>query len=147
MKEDFKNYLLSVGITTKIETERIEEIYQFYQGIGMEDEITGVFLTDYIQSDGTRIFENLWFFSKNFAMEAKQFLGNDDFDITSLHKRVDYWDIQKRDYDFKKATDKSRLNMSFGIDTGRGGSLKASKENCDYLRDIFLKYVMSNLKK
>ena len=146
MKEDFKNYLSSIGVTAKVLSERIETIYQFYQSIGL-DEITGIFLTDYILSDGTRLFESLWFFSENFAMEAKQFLVEDNFDMSLLHKRVHYWNIKKQNYDFKKATEKSRLYIGFILNTGAGSFLKASKENCDYLKEIFLKYFIPNLKK
>lgn len=146
MKEDFKNYLSSIGITTKAFSERIEAIYQFYQDLGL-GEITGIFVTDYIQSDGARIFENLWFFTENCAMEAKQFPTQDNFEMLVFYKRIPYWNIKKQDYDFKKATDKSRLYLVFKHDTGIEGSFKASKENCDYLKEIFLKYILPNLPK
>lgn len=79
-------------------------------------------------------------------MEAKQFIKKDDFDITPIKNRILYWRIEKQDYDFKKATEKSRLYLEFTLDTGISGEFKASKENCDYLRDIILKYVLPNLK-
>lgn len=93
------------------------------------------------------MFENLWFFTENYAMEAKQFPLQDNFDMLVFYKRITYWNIQKQDYDFKKATDKSRLYLHFKVDTLTEGSLKASKENCDYLKEIFLKYILPNLRK
>lgn len=144
MKEEFIKYLESIGITKALR-ERIETTYEFYQEI-CPDEITGIFITDYIKEDGSREYENLWFFSEKNCMEAKQFITKDDFDITPIKKRVYYWTIQKQDYDFKKATKKSRVHLKFDLDTGIVGVLKAAKENCDYLREIILKYVVLNLK-
>lgn len=144
MREEFTKYLESIGITKAL-CERIETIYKFYQE-RCPDEITGIFITDYMKEDGSREYENLWFFSEKFVMEAKQFITKDDFDLTPIKKRVFYWRIQKQDYDFKKATEKSRLHLQFDYDIAIQGDFKATKENCDYLREIFHKYVAPNLK-
>jgi len=145
VKEAFIEYLKAIGMTKTFQ-ERIEKIYEFYSGI-CTDEISSIFVTDYIKEDGTREYENLWFFSETYCMEAKQFITKDDFDITPIQNHVYYWAIQKQDYDFKNAVEKSRLSLSFDLDTRIVGSLKASKENCDFLRDIIHKYVIRNLKK
>jgi hypothetical protein len=79
-------------------------------------------------------------------VEATQFIAKDDFIITPIQKRISYYTLEKRDYNFKIATEKSRLYLEFNLDTGLKGKLKASKENCDYLRDIIRKYIVSNLK-
>ena len=147
MKEEFIKYLESIGITEALR-KRIETIYEFYREI-CPSEITGISVTDYIKEDGAREYENLWFFSEKYCMEAKQFITKEDFDITPIQNRICRWAIQKKDYDFKKATEKSRLLLKFyfGVELGvLIGELKASKENCDYLKDIILKYVVPNLK-
>ena len=144
MKEEFIEYLKSIGLTETL-CKRIETIYEFYNDV-CPDEITGIFVTDYITRDGSREYETLWFFSEKYAMEAKQFIKKDDFDITPIKNRIQYWRIEKQNYDFKKATEKSRLYLEFTLDTGISGDFKASKENCDYLRNIILKYVLPNLK-
>lgn len=144
MNQEFAEYLESISLTKTLRM-RVEEIYEFYKEI-CPDEITGIFVTDYIKEDGTREYENLWFFSAKYCMEAKLFLTKDDFDITPIHDRIIHWTSQKQDYDFKKATEKSRLSVEFVLDTKIAGHPKASRENCDYLRDIVLKYVVPNLK-
>lgn len=144
MKEAFTTYLKSIGITDALH-KRIETSYEFYREI-CPDEVTGIFVTDYIKEDGAREYENLWFFSEKYCMEAKQFITKDDFDITPIRSRIYYWTIQKQDYDFKNATKKSRLHLRFDLDTGIRGEFKASKENCDYLRDLICKYIVPNLK-
>jgi len=144
MKEDFVKYLESIGIT-KAFRKRIETIYGFYREI-CPDEITGIFITDYVKQDGEREYENLWFFSEKYVMEAKRFITEDDFDITTIHKRIDYLTIKKQDYDFKEATEKSRLHLLFTPGITTSAEFKASKENCDYFKGIFLKYIVPNLK-
>lgn len=144
MKKEFIRYLESIDITNALR-ERIETIYKFYQEI-YPDEITDIFIADYIKEDGLREYESLWFFSKKNCMEAKQFITKEDFDVAPIKKRIYYWTIQKQNYDFKKATEKSRLYLRFELDTGVTCGVKAAKENCDYLRKIILKYIVPNLK-
>lgn len=144
MKKEFIKYLESIGVANAL-WKKIEIIYEFYEEI-YPDEITDIFITDYIKEDGLREYESLLFFSKKNCMEAKQFITKEDFDVTPIEKRIFYWTIQKQNYDFKKATEKSRLHLKFYLDTGMTGEAKAAKGNCDYLREIILKYVVSNLK-
>ncbi len=144
MKEEFIKYLESIGIAEALR-KRIETTYEFCREI-CPDEIIDIFVEEYIKEDGSREYENLDFFSKRYAVEARQFIAKDDFIITPIQKRISYYTLQKRDYNFKTATEKSRLYLEFDLDTGLKGELKASKENCDYLRDIILKYIKSNVK-
>ncbi len=143
MKEEFRTYLEIIGLSEPLR-KRVESILEYYKEICPE-EITAIIVTDYIQEDGSRVYENLWFFSNSFIMESKQFISNDDFDITSLKNRIEYWQIQKSNYDFKKASETSRLYLKINIDTGVSGSFKTSKENCDYLKDIIHRYIKPNL--
>jgi len=55
MKEEFKKYLKDVDIIGAI-GEKVERIYDFYREI-CPDEITGIFITDYIKEDGERVYE------------------------------------------------------------------------------------------
>lgn len=143
MKEKFTNYLRTIGMTTEVILKRIETIYEFYKEM-CPDEIMDIFVTDYIKEDGTREYENLWFFSDKYCMESKQFITKDEFDI-ALIKKISYVRIKKQDYDFKKAIEKSRIILHVGFEHPITGEIKASKENCDFLKVIFLKYVKPNL--
>ena len=75
MRAEFIKYMESVGIT-KVLRERIETIYECCKVLCV-NEITGIFITDYIKQDGTREYESLWFFSDKNCMEAKQFIPPD----------------------------------------------------------------------
>ena len=146
MEKEFIDYLESIDIKERVLLDRIESIYEFYLKM-CPDEIKDIFVTDYIDSEGKREYENLWFFSDRYLMEAKGFAaGKDDFDITPIKDRVEHCAIQKQGYDFKEATDKSRLHLLFKLDTNGIANFKASKENCDVLRDIILRHVKPNLK-
>ena len=146
MKEEFVEYLKSIGVTEPL-YERIKTVLEFYRKI-CPDEITSIFITDYIKDDGSREYEYLCFFSEKFFMDAKQFITKDDFSITPIKERLYHLTVLKEDYDFENATEKSRLNIEFYVDIGTGVvvTLKASKENCGYLKDILLKHVVPNLK-
>ncbi len=147
MKQEFVDYFESIGIKEGVLLDRIESIYEFYLEL-CPDDIVAIFVTDYIDSEGKRDYENLWFFSDRYVMEAKGFAaGKDNFDMTHIKDRVVHCAIQKQDYDFnKEATDKSRLYLLFKLDTGEIANFKASKENCDALRVILLKHVKPNIK-
>lgn len=143
MKEEFIKYLESIGITQSIQG-RIESIYECCKTL-CSNEITGIFITDYIKEDGSREYENLWFFSDKYCLEAKQFITTENFDITPIKKRINYFSIKKQHYDFKKATQNSRLFLTIEFGFNLTGELKAAKENCDYLKEIILKYIKINL--
>jgi hypothetical protein len=145
MKDIFLNYLQSIGLT-KTSVERAETIYKFYKEVCPE-EITDLFVTDYIKEDGSREYENLWFFSQVYCMEAKLFLIKDDFDISPIGKHIVYSKVEKQDYDYENATEKSRMNLEFAMDTTIRGHMKASRENCNRLKHIISKYIAPNLKK
>lgn len=140
MKNEFEEYLKALGMTEALRA-RVEEIVEFY-ATACPEEIEDIFVSEYIQEDGTRVYENFWCFSKQYAMEAKDFVNRDNFDSAPVGANVAHWEITKQDYDFKKAEEKSRmaLDVQFAGSVVRG-LLKASKENCDQLRNVFLKYL------
>ncbi|MEA1992572.1 MAG: hypothetical protein U9N58_10345, partial [Thermodesulfobacteriota bacterium] len=65
MKKEFIDYLESIGIKGGVLLDRIESIYEFYSEM-CPDDIVDIFVTDYIDSDGKREYENLWFFSDRY---------------------------------------------------------------------------------
>ena len=142
MKDEFKQYLELVK-APEVVIKRAEVIYEFYKnlfGEGLE-----MFVSETTTDDGQRHYRALWFFSKQACMEAKDFIGRDNFDFALISKSIDYWEIMNQEYDFKKVTDKSRMHLVFRLKSGVQAELNASKENCDSLRDVFKKYILVNL--
>jgi hypothetical protein len=147
MKEQFIAYLKSIGMEELL-IERVAEIYQFYDNLlntNLNDEILDIFITDYITKEETREYENAWFFSKKYFMEARLFINEDDFDVNTISKELYYLRIKKENYDFLKSNEKSRLYIKFHAYQKGTGEIKASKENCDYLKKIYIKYLLPNL--
>jgi len=146
-KLEMGEYLVTIEMP-EIFRKKIFKIYEFYREMCPE-KIKSIFVTDYLNKDGTRLFENLWFFSETYCMEAKHFTTKEDFDITPIKNRIGYWQIIKEEYDFKKATEKSKLNLHCRLDTSLviGLYFKASKKNCDYLKEIILKHINPILEK
>ena len=146
MNDEFKKYLTSIGIGKPV-AERVEAAYQFYKNIleMVDDEVKDIFITDYIKKDNSREYENLWFFSEKYVMEAKLFINMDDFDFMPS-RGLKYLRIDKQNYDFKQATDQSRMSVEYGGQDMLSGELRASKENCDRLRYITIKYLMPIIK-
>ncbi len=143
MTKEFLKYLDSIDMRASLE--RIGDIYKFYKGISPY-EITDIFVSVNIKNDGSREYENLKFFSEKYIMEAKQFLTNDNFDNTPIKNRIVHWELKKEYYDFIYAREKSKLYLNITLDTGAKCDFKASRENCDHLRDIFIKHIVPNLK-
>ncbi len=142
MKEEYSSYLKQIGITDLF-YDRAKEVYEFYEKLYPEA-IQDIFVTDYIDSEGKRQYENLWFFTSTMALEAKQFLTVDNFDSAPLKKKVKRWQVSRTEYTFTKATKKSRVSIRVELDFGNDCEFKASQDNCDYLRDIFIKHIVKN---
>lgn len=144
MKQEMIKYLETIGIT-KHYLKRTKEVYNFYNTFLEQEEILDIFVCDYLDGEGVRNYESLWLFTQNYIMEATLFLIQDNFDIAPIKKRVIHCAIEKEKYDFKKANDKSRINVSLRLPFQLTCDFKASKENCDYLRDILLKHIKPNI--
>lgn len=141
MKTKWKKYLDSIGISLLLQ-KRAEEVLKFYQQI-YTDKVEDIFITEYLDEDGNRHYENMWLFSTTHAMEAEKFLQKDDFDCVPVTKLISRWCIEKTEYDFVKATAKSRMTVYFNGNNFEA-DLRASKENCDQLKIVFMKYIMPN---
>lgn len=139
MEEKMRTYLEDIGIGKSIK-KRVWEIYKFYKDICPE-EVTQIFVTEYISEEGEKIYENLSFFSDSYGMEAKDFINKDDFDMVLLEEMT-YWNIKKNDYDFKTATEASRLYIELVLSSNTYYEFKASKNNCDYLKKLFIEFLL-----
>lgn len=142
MKDEFFDYLKLLGMSEVI-TNRVDKILTIYNRI-FEIDVEDIFISEYIKEDKERVFENLWLFNPQFAMEAKNFVNVDDFDLTTMKNSVAYWQIKKQNYDFKEPNEKSRLSLLLRFLEDISGDLKASKENCTKLMYIFQKYIKPN---
>jgi len=144
MKAEFVSYLNSISATDQVMA-RVEIILNFYKEACPED-IMDIFICETIKSDGNREYQSLWLFSEKYAMEAKNFLIQDDFDIMPIKNLMTYCDVQKTEYDFNNASEGSRLLVKISVTHMLNGELRASKANCNFLKSITLKYFVPNLR-
>lgn len=145
MEENMLAYLKELG-TTQIEIDRVGEVLEGFRVLYLEP-IDDIMVTDYVNEDGARILENLWFMSPSFLMEAKLFLSQDDYDITPYKNIVKYIDVKKENFDLRKASAKSRMKVFFLVGTHNNGELKGSQINCEYMCRFVEKYLIPNLEK
>ena len=144
MEQTLNTYLVSIGITGALAA-KVETIYEFYnQYLGCQ--IDNIFVSDFINKDGSRVYENLWFFNSSFCYEAKQFNTQDDFDTDIIKDAITWFTVKKNDFDIigNTTTENSRMFLEFGLLSGRQGDMKASKENCKQLSLILKKYIQAN---
>jgi hypothetical protein len=145
MKAEFVDYLKAIGMTEPL-IERVDSVHSFYETL-LHDEVTDIFVSEYVTEDGIRQYESLWFFSAEYVLEAKQFIKQDDFDITPIRGLIKYWKVEKKEYDFREATTASRCTVIFTTEPGTSATFKASGMNCDKIRDIALRLMIPNLVK
>jgi hypothetical protein len=141
MNEKLDKYFEMFNLS-KAYQDRIIDIYDFYKNECPET-IQDVFISEYIASD-KRQFENVWFFSENYIMEAKNFIISDDFDMDIIKDNVSHWKIKKIQYDFENTTSESRMVLGILLHHRRSGLFKASEKNCDNLKEIFKNYIKPN---
>ena len=143
MKQDFIDYFKSLGMRRPY-LDRTEELYRVADQMSPE-KIKDVFVSEYLD-DGVRTPQSVWFFTSDlgYAIEA-YFIDNDQIDIFTIKGRVKNIVVRKKDYDFKLATEKSRLNVRLKTDLDIDRKMKASKENCDHLWRIVRTHLKNNL--
>lgn len=147
MKDEFKNYLESVGITSKVVLERVEEILGLVVETKLMPQVDDIYVGEYLQSDGARVYDSLLLFKGDRIVQAVDFLERDVFRIEHTWGQLRSLEVEAQDYDFKKATVKSHLKV-------RAHALRdellvdgeGTRENCDQLKYIMLKYWMPSMR-
>ena len=147
-EERVKKYLDAIGIREPIKN-RIETLYADVRVLFPREHISDIFISDYLQEDGTRKYQHLGFYTEEHQLiSAYEFMSNDDIRVGSFRNNVYYIIVRKTNYDLVNATEDSRLHIKAVTTFAEMAfEAKASKKNCDYLRDIVSKYLVPNLKK
>lgn len=146
MKTEFKDYLESVGITSKVIIDRVEEIMALAINTGLMSQVDDIYVSEYRRfPDGGRAWEHLLLFSADRMLAAEDFMTRDAFKVIRI-KDVEELEIKPENYDLGgKATVKSKLTVRVsakGDETMVDGT--ATSGNCDALRTIALKYWVPN---
>ena len=141
MNEKLKRYLDSIGLKGELFV-KVENAYRFFTEY-LECEIEDIFVSEYINKEGVREYENIWFFNDDYCYEAKHFIMQEDFDSCVIKNNIDYFSIKKSNFDIisNLTADNSRMNLEFRLKNSMVvGDMKASKSNCEQLAIIVKKY-------
>lgn len=121
---------------------RLRELIAYYESLGFED--FDSFLSESTDDDGTRRFESLWLFNRDATMEAALADNEDDqLDGAQIRGRLIRWAIRSKNYDFRQAQPDSRLAVQLWYTNDIWGELHATGGNCDRLRALFRRYVVT----
>ena len=142
ISDKLAQYLPAVDIEGPI-GEKVKSIFNIMKNF-CPDPIEDIFISDMLTPEG-RTYSSVFLFSPNYALEAKQFLQQDCFDITPIKKCVYYYEIRASNYDFERATDQSVLSVTAKFDADIRLYMQASKLNCNFLKSIILTYLKTNL--
>lgn len=83
MKKQFVDYLRKSGLVTKTQKARFFDLYHIV-GRFMPEEPQFVFLSKPGKDKVVSEIDDLWFFSKRYAVEARKFLHQDDVEVIPL---------------------------------------------------------------
>lgn len=106
------------------------------------DEPEHVFIMD-VCEDGSLGCEDLWIFSKNYAMRVKGFMDNEELEVFGVVKPIRLMKLKASDYDFKDFDARSRLSLTIMLNQNCEMILKASQGNCPILEAI-VRYLCTN---
>ena len=145
---NYNNYLRDIGIVEGVIKNRIDEIVKYYNKLHNEDELKDIFISEYIDEEGNRIYTSLWLFYDKIICEAKNFINETDFDSSSYEmNKIVYWNMKSKDFiqDEIKDSDRLLLHVIFN-ENNVSGDFKASKINCKYLLNLLEKYFVYKAK-
>lgn len=106
------------------------------------DEPEHVFIMD-VCEDGSLGCEDLWIFSKNYAMRIKGFMENEELEVFGVIKPISFMKLKASDYDFKDFDARSRLSLIIQLNQNCEITIKASQGNCPILEAI-VRYLCGN---
>jgi hypothetical protein len=139
---EITNYLMAINISEPIK-KRIIEIVDISKAFSLEEQIDDIFISEYKTEDKRREFESIWIFTKTYVMEAKKFRIANEIDIINRLRGFDYLTINFDEYDYINNKSKKNSKMSMraqSIESEMSCVLKASGNNCEYLKNILEKY-------
>ncbi|MDD5361997.1 MAG: hypothetical protein PHN88_07680 [Ignavibacteria bacterium] len=147
MKEECIEYLRKVNKTDPI-IKHIIEIHDEYCKILEDEIIVDVFVCEDFNKDNQKEDTSLIFFtSKGGLLEAKNYILNDrDIDYVKYLDKVDYYQIQYRNYDLEYITDSSWMKVLVKLSNGIRIYLYAIGKNCEYLTCLLKKYFVPLIK-
>lgn len=145
MNDQANDYVRDIGVP-QVFVERLDKLAHIAAYVCPEP-IEDTFLSNIVDQDNKDVYDSAWFFSKNYALEAKEFSKTAKkymIDQLSIGDGVAYWEIEMEAFDLiDPPSHASRLKFTFlkqNSTMSQGGILVASGRNCAFLAGILTKY-------
>jgi Flp pilus assembly CpaF family ATPase len=128
--------------------DRATTAFKFWDRL-LPDGIEDVFVSEYVSDEGDRTYDSLWFLTHDFMIEAHQFVTLDNADIVPLPPRIGRIEVDRRDFELDRATERSRMTVEITLGPpavdALTGTLRASGDNCLKLQELVEKYFLPSL--
>ncbi len=146
MKEEFKVYLDSMGLTSKTVKANIELYIRYARKLCKED-ITEIFVEDFYTDNGSREYGSLWLVSTGYVCEARDFRSTVeyDIDIAPIKDGVSYLRTYLKNYDLEGTSNESRVKIMCVNKQSTSFEMKATSENCNKLMELIENYIKPNM--
>ena len=139
---NYNEYLEDIGIKEFTLKKRINEIISYASYFYNDNQLKDIFISDFINEDGSRNYTSLWLIYEDRICEAKNFITDIDLDSTHFNKnQVEYWNLKSKECLKDVFTDSDRLSVDIIFNENNlHGLFKAAKNNCSYLMKILKEY-------
>lgn len=141
-----EEYLKGIGFTDVIilKTEALKRLAEKMCPEPIED----FFVSEYRKSDGERVFNSVFFFSRKYMLESKNVVSNElNLDISCAFKSIERCEVTCVDYN-PLEPDKTGENSRMNVEGNFGNvyfTLHATRENCRKLWSIHEEYIVPNI--
>ena len=143
MKNEFEDYLSSIGISTTM-LDTIRNKYKDLATAADVEDFDEIFISEGISSELIREYFSLWCFTNKLLCEAT--ISDKKIGIYRLSDNISNLFINEYNFDLITPSENSKLSLSIRrIDATVGIVLNSSGINCSKLLDVSKKYFVSNL--
>lgn len=111
--------------------------------------IGDIFLSEYVDVDNKKfIYEDLFIISEDIIIKLGNLNSLNFYNLAGYPNKIFSWNIDSENFDFNnKGHCLSKLFIHLQLYNGLTICLKASKDNCDKLKSIFVNYLLPNVVK
>lgn len=145
MIEKFESYLQQLQLTDIVKS-RIKEVLILNYNM-INNEIIDIFIGEVKSVIGRKTFTSLWLFTSDYAIECKEFLSKNDFDIAPYKNRIQYCSIKAENFDFTTSDVNSFVEIKLHFIESITGTLTATGENCQHAYELYKKLIIPNVTK
>lgn len=141
------NYLDSINATPTVKG-RVQKVVKHYSHLFEDEPPSHIFLSESIDGQGQKIYENLHLFYSNAWCEAHFFLLKEEYDVATLGSLTRALFISENFENPTEPSEESKLQIDISFTGTLRGKLSATGVNCQPLwkigKDIFLPLLKSH---